>query len=364
MTLDALSKYAGFSNWHNLRLAASGEQVKNAPAVNKQPYGRKKKIKIPNKVIFIKYVLIVVPVLFSISILHSTFRSKETDFKINVRNPIDTIPFTAVFDYHIPVNARDTFYLNIPESGSVRFPLVPGTNIFTHWFRNAGFYHVTLQNKSRILDTLYVYALSKNWQSGITRHPDILLFKPLSLNKNCKSLDSLLYTSPYQLYKLGFDNLSNYFMEFRLFKSFDVCLDDCEVSFVARNNNTTGGKPCYDIDLDLVGDEGHIRAIFTDEKCFRFDHLIVSEINYDGRNHDLSMLSTALSNCTQFRIVVKNNSASISIDGEERFKQEYINPTGTLKGIIIRFFGSGQAKNLRIINGKGEEQELTKFIIN
>ena len=209
-------------NWHNLRLAASGEQVKNAPAVNKQPYGRKKKIKIPNKVIFIKYVLIVVPVLFSISILHSTFRSKETDFKINVRNPIDTIPFTAVFDYHIPVNARDTFYLNIPESGSVRFPLVPGTNIFTHWFRNAGFYHVTLQNKSRILDTLYVYALSKNWQSGITRHPDILLFKPLSLNKNCKSLDSLLYTSPYQLYKLGIDTLSNYFMEFRLFKSFDV----------------------------------------------------------------------------------------------------------------------------------------------
>ena len=90
----------------------------------------------------------------------------------------------------------------------------------------------------------------------------------------------------------------------------------------------------------------------------------MSEINYDGRNHDLSMLSTALNNWTQFRIVVKNNSASISIDGEEEFKQEYINPTGTLKGIIIRFFGSGQAKNLRIINGKGEEQELTKFIIN
>jgi hypothetical protein len=66
------------------------------------------------------------------------------------------------------------------------------------------------------------------------------------------------------------------------------------------------------------------------------------------------MFSYDISDWTSFQIKSKDQTTFFSINNELIFEQEYTKEIGRLKGIIFRFFGSGQADGIQIFNERNE----------
>ncbi|MDX2445453.1 MAG: hypothetical protein QNK30_16780 [Bacteroidales bacterium] len=350
-TRDVLSKYAGFTDWQDLCFFSTHHFSRDILTKETKRNDPTRKISAKSFVFGVSLILIVV-FGFLIQYFIRINVNKVPDFQLSIRNPVDTIPFTAIFDYQVPSKNKDTFYLHIPEFNA--YPLFSDSRIYTHWFNFPGLFPVTLHWKNKIIDTLFIHAQNSYWQAGIALYEPENHFKPFYQTSIDVTENNLLYLSPTTLSKYGVDTLSNYWTEFRLFKNYKVSLDDCTISAAAQNNSMSGGKPCYDIGLELVGENGRIQVVFIDKKCFRFVQLTMGEKTYDGKYHDLSMFGTNVKNWTNYQVSVKDKLAMFYIDNEIVFEEEYDPALGQLKGIIIRFFGSGQARSIEITDGKGQ----------
>lgn len=347
-TREALAKYVGYNSWYELTISANKNEGKTVPEPNGESTERK---------VFMQWkvfglIVILIAAVISVTFIISKRHSQNPNFSISVRNKIDTVPFTAIFDYSLPSNTKDTFFLNIPGLGKT--PLSSANTVITHWFNYSGYFRIPVMYRNSVVDTVDVFALNRNWQPGIFQEDEDAPFKPISNPNLDATQNDMLYLSPLQLQQSGIDSLSNYMLEFRYFNFFDVSLDDFLFETIARNSVETGGKPCFDIDIELVGENGKIRCVFTQEKCFRFAQLIVSDVYINGRNHDLSMFSHDISNWNSFQIKSKDQATSFSINDELIFEQEYTKEIGRLKGIIFRYFGSGQTNSVQIFNERNE----------
>jgi len=353
-TRDALAVYAGYDNWHDLCQKISEDDSAGKIKSGRSLGGRTRLS--PKRFVLIAFVILLAIIAYIIVI----GRNNIPEYSINIRNQKDTIPFTAVFDYKVPANERDSIYIDIPEYGKVL--LSPDNNIYTHWINEAGYYLIPVIYRKQAIDTLFIHALNTGWQSGIYSEEPEISFIPFLENVIDPTAEGMLYISPSQLQKAGIDSLSRYMLEFRLFNDFDVILDECTIETIARNSDLTGGKPCYDIDIVLIGENGRVRTVFTELKCSRFVQLVIGEVVYNGRNHDLSMFSTDLSEWSSFKTGIENGIARISINDNEIYKQLYTQKIGMLRGIKVRFFGSGQAQSIKITNESGEVKFKDTFI--
>lgn len=352
-TRDALSQYAGFDNWQSLCEKATADSEDKSPLLRNKKYTYSPTKRLSIVFLFITVVGIVI-LLFIKQNNH-----KVPAYQISLRNPVDTVPFTAIFDYSIPDNAKDTFFIEMENSE--KFALLPNHNTFTLWIKTTGYHTAKLHYKNDILDTFYIYAQNDEWQAGFWRYDLDGQFHPINQSRINSLTTNYLHISPSEVQESGVDSLSRYWTEFRLFKDFSNELDNCKVSLVAKNNKATGGKPCFDIDIELVGNNGNIQVVFTQEKCSRFVKLTLGELQYDGRNYDLSFLSTDVKHWTNFEISTDKKDASILINGNEVFQKQYSKTLGELKGIIIRFFGSGQAEHLEVKDKAGKTLFIDNF---
>lgn len=352
-TREAMAVYAGYENWQDLCQGASIDAGTDTARAGK-PSKDRKYIRLGGIIpIFLAILIVIIVVVAFLN------RNSVPDYSISIRNSKDTIPYTAVFDYNVPTRSKDSIYMEIPEFGQVR--LLPDKNIYTHWINEAGYYVIPVIYREKTIDTLFIHAINTKWQSGIYSEEPAVSFTPFLENVIDPTVDNMLYISPSRLQKAGIDSLSRYMLEFRLFRDFIITLDNCLVETIARNSDETGGKPCYDIDIVLIGENGMVRTVFTEKKCSRFVQLVIGEVTYNGRNHDLSMFSADISDWTSFRTSINDGVAVISINGNEIFSQSYTQSMGMLKGIKIRFFGSGQAKSIKINNETGKVKFIDDF---
>lgn len=350
-TRDALSKYAGYKDWQDFCHFATNES-RNIGLDKKSIYRELVRNYPPKNFTFwFALVLILFFGYLAQYLIRHNKSAKIPNYQISIRNPADTVPFTAIFDYQVPLKEKDTFFLQIPEFGV--YPLLTKNKLYTHWFNFSGLFPITLHWKDQIIDTMLIYAQNQYWQPGIAQYEPIRQFKPFYQTEIDPTEAGFLYLSPSTINKYGIDTLSNYWTEFRLFKPFDISLDNLSIAAIARNNSSSGGKPCFDIGLEFIAENGRIQVVFIDKKCFRFVQLKIGENEYDGRYHDLSMFASNVKQWSSYQVALRDKVVSFSIDSSIVFKEKYNIPFGELKGIVVRFFGSGQAKSLEIKNENG-----------
>ena len=114
-----------------------------------------------------------------------------------------------------------------------------------------------------------------------------------------------------------------------------------------------------ELKIDTKGYDPRSLAVLINERVYNNTtvvtvQLVIGEVMYNGRDYDLSMLSADISEWTAFGTDIHEGNAIISINGNEIFSQSYTQGIGLLKGIKIRFFGSGQARRIQLNDGSGE----------
>ena len=131
-TREALAKYVGYNSWYELTISANKNEGKTVP----EPKGESLETKVFIQWKVLGLTVILLTAVISVTFIISKRYSQNPNFSISVRNKIDTVPFTAIFDYSLPSNTKDTFFLNIPGLGKT--PLSSANTVITHWFNYSG----------------------------------------------------------------------------------------------------------------------------------------------------------------------------------------------------------------------------------
>jgi hypothetical protein len=259
-------------------------------------------------------------------------------FRFNCKNPRDTYPFTAMFEYDVS-KINDSVFTDF--GCGVETFLPPGKNKINYFYSNTGSYKVQFYTRKKILDSLDVVAWARDWQAGY--------FPNSKPEKFVRFMNQSFYRQPDCFYATGESlkaehvELSQlYWTEYRYFSPFNKDLDHLSFETRVINNASTGSFTCYDIGIVLQGESGKIDIKFTQPKCSRYARLKLSEKLMDGGCDDLSAFTVDMSDWLQLKMKTGNGNFEVYLGNKLIFSERYTKPLGTLLGIRYYFFGSGK----------------------
>jgi hypothetical protein len=268
----------------------------------------------------------------------------EGEFLFSCENPKDTIPFTANFKYDIQ-DINDSVFSDFGNNEEIHIP--KGKSMITYFYQSAGIHTARFYTRRRMLDSLNVFAWSRDWQGGYFPNLKQELYTPFQ-NQRFYRQHNFFYASPDELKNEKVEIMQKDWTTYRFFSPFQKSLDNLTLATRVMNNASTGSLTCYDIEIILVGDSGNVDLKFTQPKCSRYASLKVSERYLDGKFSDLSAFTVDMSDWLQVKLVTKENNAQVYLDEKLIFSQKYEKKMGQLLGVVYQFFGSGKIDYLEL----------------
>jgi len=288
-------------------------------------------------------------------------RSRNITFY--AENITGTTPHTVSFHYDITKLRDREVYINFDHSeAEEKSPgelLDRNRSLINHCFESPGFFNVTVFSEGTMLGSAKIHALSDGWASYCFNDDNFSLRKfVFGLEKKVRDTleDGLLYISPGELNKQGFNGSTVFYLEHMLYKDFKISADSCILEVRYKNSADMGGISCFDAEFRIIGEDGLASVMLVQKGCYRWSEVTVGEKHMNGKYDDLSSFSSDLSSWNILRIFTKNGKAVITNDSASIFTCDYNRSLGNVKGIRFVTKGSGAIDYVRLLNG--EEQEI------
>jgi len=333
-TKNTLAEFLGYGNWEEFRRSGDTEVGGVTEVTGVQNTDAETKIKTKYKFL---------------EIIRSLIRRKKKA-SFYCANPKSRVPFTAIFHYDIS-GVKD--YVMMDTGNGYSLPLPRDRNMITEFYSKAGYFDVKLYTKKNPeLASVRLHNLSKGWQGGTSSNDDSMFFKPVSDQSICRE-KGYLHIAPQHIQSNGIDLNSLFWTDFRCFDEFNADVDNITASLIAKNDPKEGGKNYNDIQLILIGENGRINFRFIGPDAHCFVDLEFGEKHISGRYNELSVFSRDTSDWRN--IGIKNTSRSVAIFFEKQpvYSIQYGRSIGRLKGMIVRFFGCGALREIKIANQQG-----------
>ena len=112
---------------------------------------------------------------------------------------------------------------------------------------------------------------------------------------------------------------------------------------------------CSSTRLVVLGTTGAMIIPFSIPGCVSEIGVMLNDVYLSGKENDLSMFGTDLSQFKNFEILVENKNVNVSIGGENIYTGQYTAPIGNIVGIRYRFLGAGEVDFLKLKNLEGDD---------
>ena len=302
--------------------------------------------------------LAIVLIISSIFII-AGIKSKTVTFY--AENVTGITPHTVSFHYNISNFKNNEVYIdfdhNEAEDRSIGELLDRHLTLINHCFESPGFFNVRISSHGKVLASTKIHVLSEGWTSYCFNDDNFSLRKfVFGLEKRVRDIenDGILYISPKQLNNQGFNGNTVYYLEYMLYKDFQVSADKCAFEVKYRNSSDMGGISCYDTEFRIVGENGIASVMLVQEGCYRWSEITVGEKYMNGKYNDLSSLSADLSSWNIMKITIKDFNATITNGADTIFTCPYTQLLGQIKGIRFVTKGSGVFDYVRLYNSMGQ----------
>lgn len=331
-TLDALTKYIGYSGWQEFKAKKVNSPRNSFPTFersNEIPTGPAK----PRGSTAYRFSLLVLVTIVLIAIAFITIRKDvSTDASFSVQKIVsEDVPANVIFNYDIDHVDGDSFYIQPSWNAKARIKIVKNTHTQTETYYEPGYHTAKLICDDKILKEALVHIPTKGWV-GYTKvnfsdpYPQyfqaetIVRDSVLGLNLSGLKANNIEVRNDKIYYYACFPdsldiNSDNFTMIARVrMDPVKPTLCPWIISEVYSQNSFfffTGTIP---------GCTGEVQAVFGDK------HL-------DGKKNDLSSLGFDVRNWNNVRIDVRHRVVKISVEGKEVFTTTYQRPGGSIQGL-------------------------------
>lgn len=339
-TLDALSQFLKYENWRDFKLK-SGKTT--SP-----------KFRLPNKkgvYISLGFVLC-----FAIISLIANRRpevvvnSSEFTFSSEVKSM--EYPNTVVFNFSLPDNLKsDSLLIQQSWDATKTVEIARNQNTATGIYYNPGYFRAKLLVEGQIVKEHDLFLKSNGWLGTLDYSPIPKYFKPeskgerMTIPENIKdeveASDKMLISTYHYVNDLG--NIS-----------------DDHFTFIAQveNHSDEIWAVCKMMSLYFLGSEGALIVPFSKIGCSSDNNLMLNDVYLNGKENDLSALSSDFTDATDIKVSVNEKNLVVSIAGEEVYTQSYNRSIGKLVGFRFRFLGTGQINEVHLFDKNQTEISL------
>lgn len=196
--------------------------------------------------------------------------------------------------------------------------------------------------KEVILDSFPIHAISSKWVCGINFPYKYLETVPFQRTSKYIYLDTTLVR------ELGFSKMHHFLVDYRYFDTLHISGDHFEAESLAQNDETTGGKSCFDTYFVIQCAQGKVKLQFVEPGCEKYTHFELSDKKLDGRHTDLRNFGYLPSKPSTIRVWVERGRAQVWMDSTLVHEDTYRTALGKVKGLRIIFKGSGRLYSARV----------------
>ena len=342
-TLNTLAQFAGYLNWRDFK---NKSEIQSAPikSINRKlPQGKA-----------LGYLSILF-VFFAFLLLatRSNHQKKEgfdfSKMEFSSRPITKGLPNSVVFDLDLKGLESDSIYIQQFWDKTKTIKLKPNQTQATGQYYFPGHFKAKLVVEGGIKQEHDLFIKSEGWLGTIDYEPIPKYFE------ESKVMNNNLVLSKKALQEIESS-------EQPLVSTFHLVDDLGEISgdnfllkTAFRNVYHDKWAVCSSTRLVVLGTTGAMIIPFSIPGCVSEIGVMLNDVYLSGKENDLSMFGTDLSQFKNFEILVENKNVNVSIGGENIYTGQYTAPIGNIVGIRYRFLGAGEVDFLKLKNLEGDD---------
>lgn len=333
-TLNALAMFAGFKNWRVFKNTST-----------KKPFVTISKTVSKNLGIIFTSAVIMAILFISIYSMRSINTVKKVNYDtvlFKSKSVSESIPNSVVFNFNIENISSDSIYIQQFWDPSKTIKINKNQQQATGIYYYPGYFRAKLVVDGIIKKEHDLFIKSKGWLATIEYTPIpkyIYNVDKLSFNNNIineiNQLEKPVITSFHYINK--FNNFS---------------ADNLRLTSIIKNDYAEKWAVCQKTSIIILGTKSAIIIPFSLLGCSSELKGMISEISLNGKQQDLSKLTTNFLESKKIVIDISEKNLTVFIEDKAVFAKKYQNPIGDFVGIRYKFLGAGNVKSIEIQDKK------------
>ena len=270
-TKDALAKFLNYADWDAFMRDQTHGIHRFIPLISYRISGRHGKVSLLFGFLAIVFIVTSIIIIYLIG-------NEPVDFY--AENVTGVVPHTVSLHFNISKFRNKEVYLDFDQNEAENATNVERLDnhltLINHCFESPGYFNVRLSTKSRVLASAKIHVLSEGWTSYYFNDDNFILRKFIfGLEKQVRNTtaDGILYISPKELNNRGFNGNTVFYLEYLLYKDFNLSADSCLFEVRYQNSSKMGGISCYDVEFRLVGENGLASVMLVQKGCYRWSEI-------------------------------------------------------------------------------------------
>lgn len=341
-TLNALSQFAGYSNWRDF---------KNQMAVPEEKKVDKKSLS--NRGLILTsaaFMTILFISLFSMIGSDGNQFAKADYSKISFSSyPVaEGLPNSVVFDFNLENVQSDSIFIqqfwDPTKTIKISSEQKQATGIY-YW---PGYFRAKLLIDGQILKEHDLFIKSEGWIGTVDYEPVPKYVNVTDLiNENLKFPSAIIK----EITSSSKPIISTYHLvdDFR-----EVSGDNFLFETSFRTVYQEKWAVCQRTRVVILGTSGALLIPFSIPGCVSDIGLMLNDVYLNGKKHDLSAFGINLSTFRNIKINIQEKQVKIFVDQDKIYAGQYHQSIGRLVGIRYRFLGAGEVERLKITNSRGK----------
>ncbi|TMU56556.1 hypothetical protein [Flagellimonas algicola] len=351
-TLNTLAQFAGFENWRDFK--------GTAPLKTKHPL---------QKVVNANLGIIMLSASVMTVIFISFFSLKGTGNDSNVIDPESImfkskpiakgLPNTVVFDLDLGGIDSDSIHIQQYWDPTKTISLKPGQTQATGQYYSPGYFRAKLLVDGKPIKQHDLFIKSEGWLGTLDYQPIPNYIQSEEINDGKLSFPTAIFDEVSK-------NEQPINTTYHLVQDFDSISGD---NFILKSSlqNVYRDKwaVCQKTYVIILGTKGAMVYSFSIPGCSSELGVMMNDVYFSGKEHDLSGLGLDLSETRDIKIQVMDKQVEIFAEDNKIFAGSYNESIGRVVGIRYRFLGLGEVykSELQDVNGSTTIDFLSNEIL-
>ncbi len=335
-TLNTLAQFTGYLNWRDFK-----NNIESKPNKKKTASFPLPKLKLLGGAIL----LAVLVASFLVAMKTNEGGSNIHDFTdvtFSSRPITSGLPNSVVFDFDLQGIESDSIYIQQYWDKTKTIKLKQGQSQATGQYYYPGYFRAKLLVDGHIGLEHDLFIKSEGWLGTIDYDPiPKYIDESLVLKDHLKLPENIL--GEISVHENPLVSSFHYVDDFG-----DISGDNFSLAMSMRNIYNDKWAVCSTTRIVILGTTGAMIIPFSIPGCVSEIGLMMNDVYLSGKENDLSMFGTDLSQFQNFNIKVEEKTINVQIEGKSIYQGKYNESIGKLVGLRFRFLGAGEVKDIEL----------------
>ncbi len=329
-TLDTLAQFIDYENWREFKLKS-----------------KKRKPRLPTNIP--RKSLYVTAGFFIALIMIVLVGNKRVDdpevlaaIPFSSRPVTNTFPNSVVFNFDLKNVRSDSLriqqYWDPTKTFKIRRDQTQATGIY--YF--PGYFKAKLLIDGQSVKEHDLYLQSDGWIGTVDYRPVPKYFSPESPDQDQLTCSEALIKEISEL-KEPISSTYHYVSDLG-----SISGDNFTLNSTIKISWSEKWAVCQAARIYILATDGAMIVPFSNIGCSSDNNLMLNDLYFSGKEHDLTAFGTDLSKYTDLEIKVRNKKIAVSINSNLVYEGEYFETMGRLVGLRYRFVGAGEVASFSL----------------